>query len=137
MDDLLSKGSLFFERNRTEIFGGRGTGSATRASPSIAAEIMLADSIPWAMRPLKMVPAANSSLMWMALLSPDGGEQDDVGSRNGLGERGAHPDPEGLQMRNLRAHSSARVPWIVRKPAIHFWLLCQDLHPNASGFDVR
>lgn len=46
------------------------------------------------MRPLKMVPAANSSLMWMALLSPDGGEQDDVGFRDGLGERGAHPDPQ-------------------------------------------
>src|SRR5258707_3769769 len=61
---------------------------------AIAAEITLADSNPWAMRPLKMVPAANSSLMWMALLSPDGGEQDDVGFRDGLGERGAHPDPQ-------------------------------------------
>jgi hypothetical protein len=38
---------------------------------AIAAEITLADSIPSAMRRLKMVPAANSSLMWMALLSPD------------------------------------------------------------------
>jgi hypothetical protein len=25
VDDLLSKGSLFFERDRTEIFGGRGS----------------------------------------------------------------------------------------------------------------
>src|SRR4029077_5090146 len=34
-----------------------------------------ASFVSWAlkrdMRPLKMVPAANSSLMWMALLSPD------------------------------------------------------------------
>jgi hypothetical protein len=29
--------------------------------------------------------------MWMALLSPDGGEQDDVGFRDDLGERGAIP----------------------------------------------
>jgi hypothetical protein len=35
VDDLLSKGSLFFERDRTEIFGGEGAGSATKASPSI------------------------------------------------------------------------------------------------------
>src|ERR1700726_3256277 len=62
---------------------------------AIAAEITLADSNPWAMRPLKMVPAANSSLMWMGVVvAGHGGEQNEFGFGDGLGERGAHPDPQ-------------------------------------------
>src|SRR6476660_8467330 len=47
------------------------------------------------MQPLKMVPAANSSLMWMALLSRDTAANRTMSaSGDGLGERGAHPDPQ-------------------------------------------
>ncbi len=56
-----------------------------------------------------------------------GGEQDDVGFRDGLGERGAHPDPQICKsVTSELIHRTAS--WIVRKPAIHFWLLSRSAH---------
>src|ERR1700720_4899236 len=100
---------------------------------AIAAEITLADSIPWAVRPLKMVPAANSSLMWMVLLSPDGGEQDDVGFRDGLGERGAHPDPQvGICVTSELIHRTA-LPGLYGNPQFTFGCsvkICTRMPPD-------
>ena len=89
------------------------------------------------MRPLKMVPCAELLVdVDGVVVAGHGGEQDDVGFRDGLGERGAHPDPQILQMRNLRAHSSDRALGLYGNSQFTFGC-CQDLHTNASRFNVR